>query len=270
LAERLSGKIQTQVSRLDGDGVAVVDAMTRMAEELVREQGVNSARIDNLVNEIQNAVAAIANLDEWKGSLPDRVADEIGRTVEERMIGPISGALARQAPAILSDLQDNKLVDIVSRSVREAQRPLLREIISGGRVGVPAWLFASVLIPWLLVLGYLFLPGEFGADREAGALARLDKRLAGMEENGLPLARDDSELLRNLDETVMDLHAQALAHARNSAILEEQARNLNAKLAEKDLLVNEYRDTLQRQVRLLNAYRTRLTQLGVTPETIVE
>ncbi|MDR2390519.1 MAG: hypothetical protein LBE84_02405 [Planctomycetota bacterium] len=270
LADRLSAKIQAQASRVDSDGAAVVDAVTKMAEELVREQDINTARIDSLTNEIRNAAAAIANLEEWRGSLPDRVADEIGRTVQERMVGPISGALARQAPAILSDLQDNKLVDIVSRSVREAQRPLLREIISGGRNGVPVWLFASVIIPLLLVLGYLFLPGEFGAGHETEALARLDERLAGMEENGLPLARNESELLRNLDDTVMDLHAQAMAHARNSAALEEQVRNLNARLAEKDLLVNEYRDTLQRQMRLLNAYRARLTQLGVTPETIAE
>jgi len=34
-------------------------------------------------------------LDEWRGELPERVADEIGRTVEARVVGPISGALAR-------------------------------------------------------------------------------------------------------------------------------------------------------------------------------
>ncbi|MDR1519234.1 MAG: hypothetical protein LBU23_03695 [Planctomycetota bacterium] len=270
LAERLAAKLRGHSPSLVPESGSIIDALTRMADELVKEQSANTSRLDLLANEIRNAVSNIADFEEWRSGLPEKVADEIGRTVETRVVGPISGALARQAPSILSDLQDNRLVDIVSRSVREAQRPLLREILSGGRVGVPVWLFASVLLPLLLLLGYLFLPGEFASNDADDALRRADESLARLEANGIPLAQEADARLRSVEETVLDLHDRALAHARNSAALEEQVKNLNLRLAEKEMLVDEYRDTLQRQVKLLNVYRTRLTQLGATPEPLGE
>ncbi len=270
LAERLAAGVRARGPRLDAESGSAVDALARVADGLVREQSANSARLDSLAGEIKGAVASISGLDEWRGDLSHRVADEIGRSVEERVVGPISGALARQAPAILSELQDNKLVDIVSRSVREAQRPLLREILAGGRAGVPVWLFASVLLPLLLILGYLFLPGEFGSDDGGAGLATVAEGVARIESAGAPLAAADADRLKTVEEVVVDLHRQALDHVRNAATLEEQVKNLNARLQEKEALVNEYRETLQRQVRLLSTYRTRLTQLGVVPETIQE
>lgn len=270
MARQLAKDIRDLLPHAGGENATAIDAMARLADELVREQNANSARLDHLANEIHGAAASIANIREWRGELPVKVADEIGRTVEERMIGPISGALIRQAPNIVASLQDSRLVDIVSRAVREAQRPLLREILAGGRVGVPVWLFAVVLLPLLLMLGYQLLPGEFGADPVSAALARTADSLTRIETGGAALAPDADERLRNIEDAVMDLHGQALAHARNAAALEEQVKNLNSRLAEKEALVGEYNETLQRQVRLLNAYRSRLAQLGVPPESVRE
>ncbi|MDR3077500.1 MAG: hypothetical protein LBV15_01905 [Planctomycetota bacterium] len=270
LVDRLAKEIRGMLPRVDAESGSAIDAMARLADELVREQNANSVRLDNLAGEIHGAAASIANIREWRGELPIKVADEIGRTVEERMIGPISGALIRQAPNIVSSLQDSRLVDIVSRAVREAQRPLLREILAGGRVGVPVWLFAVVLLPLLIILGYQLLPGEFGPDPASAALARTAESLARLETGGAPLPPETDERLKNIEDTVLDLHGQALTHARNSSALEEQVKNLNSRLAEKEMLINEYNDTLQRQMRLLSAYRARLTQLGVPPESVQE
>ncbi|MDR1534316.1 MAG: hypothetical protein LBU64_04365 [Planctomycetota bacterium] len=262
LASRLVEKIGP-VSRIaDPENGSIVDALVRMADELAKEQAANTSRLEQLAGEIHGAAANIANLEEWRGGLPDKVADEIGQTVEKRVVGPVAGALARQAPAILSDLQDNRLVDIVSRSVREAQRPLLREILSGGRMGVPIWLFAATLLPLLLLLGYQFLPGGAGPGAGPGGL-RDGGGLAELAAKGVPLTREADDRLRNIEEAVIDIHDQALAHARNSAALEEEVKNLDARLREKEALVSEYQETLQRQVRLINVYRTRLAQLGV-------
>ncbi len=131
LATKLMAGLRMRAPRLDADSGSAVDALARVADELVKEQNTNSARLDNLAGEIRQTITTVGRLEEWRTDLPVQVADEIGRTVEERVVAPISSALARQAPAILSDLQDNKLVEIVSRSVREAQRPLLREILAG-------------------------------------------------------------------------------------------------------------------------------------------
>lgn len=244
--------------------------LVKTTAALTREQGAHAARMETLAGEIRTATKGLADLDEWRGGLPDRVADEIGRTVEARVVGPISGALARQAPVILAELQDGKLVDIVSRAVREAQRPLLREILAGGRGGVPIWLFASILLPLLLILGYLFLPGDEGAMERDAAIRATAASLTRLESEGVPLTREVEERLGNVETAVTNLHGEAMNHARNAAALEEQTRGLTARLEEKEALINEYRDTLQRQVRLLNAYRTRLTQLGVPPESIQE
>ncbi|MCL1999885.1 MAG: hypothetical protein FWG74_00485 [Planctomycetes bacterium] len=242
---------------------------TRVVDEVMREQRANSSRLDGLTGEIKNAVARFVGLDEWRNELSHRVADEIGRTLEDRVTGSISGAVARQLPVVFSELQDNKLGEVVSRSVREAQRPLLREIVTGGR-GVPVWLFASVLLPLLLILGYLILPGELGNDDARAGLAAVSESLFRLESMGVPLAGVDAERLRGVEEVVLDLHGEAMAHVKNTATLEEQIKNLHARLEEREALVNEYRETLQRQVRLLSSYRTRLTQLGVAPETIQE
>ncbi|MCD8140752.1 MAG: hypothetical protein LUE17_13410 [Planctomycetaceae bacterium] len=184
------------------------------------------------------------------------------------MVGPISGALARQAPAILSELQDTKLVDIVSRSVREAQRPLLREILAGGRAGVPVWLFASVLLPLLLILGYLFLPGEIiGGPADAAAINEEVADSLARIEGSLDLAADNEDRLRTIEDAVLDIHSEALTHVKNAAMLEEEVRNLRATVAERDRLIQDYNTTLQNQVQRLREYEMRLVQLGVSPRT---
>ncbi|MCC8190942.1 MAG: hypothetical protein LIP77_09985, partial [Planctomycetes bacterium] len=135
LADRLVAGIRGRTPLLDSESSSAVDALARVADQLVKEQNANSSRLDALAAALRAAMAGIANLEEWRAQLPLQVAEDIGRMVDDRVVGPVSAALSRQAPAILSDLQDSKLVDIVSRSVREAQRPLLREILSGGRQG---------------------------------------------------------------------------------------------------------------------------------------
>ncbi len=270
LADRLVAGVSGRGPVYDAETGTAVDALARLADQLVREQNANTSRLDRLADEIHGAVANIAKLEEWQTELPDRVADEIGATVESRVVGPISGALARQAPSILSDLQDNKLVDIVSRSVREAQRPLLREILAGGRNGVPVWLFASVLLPLLLILGYLLLPGEMGGRGGAGASvpAEVTDALVRMETAGVPLSPDAEDRLAGIEEAVLDIHDQALAHVRNAAALEEEGKNLRRLLEERDRIIAEYAATLERQTKRLQAYEFRLVQLGVKPDAI--
>jgi DNA repair exonuclease SbcCD ATPase subunit len=271
LADRLVAGVRGRGNFLDPDAESAVDAMARLADELVREQSANSSRLDKLAEEIRSATSGISKLEEWRGELPERVADEIGQTVEARVVGPISDTLTRQAPAILSEWHDNKLVDLVSRSVREAQRPLLREILAGGRRGVPLWLFASVLLPLLLILGYLFLPGDF-AGRESGAGARDEEAAESLAriESGMNVVADNEDRLRNIEDAVLDIHSEALAHVKNATALEEEVKNLKAAIAERDALLNEYKDTLQKQVKRLQGYEMRLVQLGVSPKSISE
>lgn len=273
LADRLVAGVRGRGSFLDADSESAIDAMARIADELVREQNANSLRLDKLADEIRAATSGISKLEEWRGELPERVADEIGQTVEARVVGPISDTLTRQAPAILSEWHDNKLVDLVSRSVREAQRPLLREILAGGRRGVPLWLFASVLLPLLLVLGYLFLPGDYLIGREPGENTVLNEDAAeslARIESGMNIVADNEDRLRNIEDAVLDIHGSALEHVKNAASLEEEIKHLNAAVAERDSLLNEYKDTLQKQVKRLQAYEMRLVQLGVSPKSIAE
>ncbi|MCC8181162.1 MAG: hypothetical protein LIP23_09675, partial [Planctomycetes bacterium] len=276
LARRIAGEMTRHApAAADPGNPSMVDALAAVAEQLVNGQNANTIKLDNLSEEIHSAVRALTELDNWHGRLPDRVADEIGRTVHERVVEPISTALAKQAPAILSELQDNKLVDIVSRSVREAQRPLLREILARGKGGIPAWLFAAVLLPLLLILGYLFLPGTFGDSGEdrarlEGELSALADSVHRVEAGGVPLRADVEDRLQNIEEVVMDIHGEALAHAKNAAALEEEARGLRETLGERDRLIKEYTELLQRQVRRIRAYETRLTRLGVSPDSVEE
>lgn len=275
LADRLVAGIRLRTPLLDTESGSAVDALAKVADELVKEQSTNSGRLDTLATEIRSAISGISRMDEWRGELPLRVADEISRTVEERVVGPVSNALSRQAPAILSDLQDNKLVDIVSRSVREAQRPLLREILMGGRQGVPAWLFASVLLPLLLILGYLFLPGELGFGDNATKLDGIVQSLESMRKDGVSLNDEAFHQLQAMDEQlqavgggVADIHQKAMEHVRNAATLEQHVKNLEATLKEREALLEEYKQTLDAQVKRINLYETRLIQLGVPPNTI--
>lgn len=270
LATKLMAGLRARASYPDEDSGTVVDALARVADELVREQSANSSKLEQLAAEIRQSVASMGRLEGWRNDLPVQVADEIGRTVEERVVAPISGALARQAPAILSELQDSKLVDIVSRSVREAQRPLLREIVTGGRGGVPAWLFASILLPLLLIVGYLFMPGDTALTDNMQAMRAVADGLSRLEQTGMPLTADLDERMQTIEDVVMDIHGQALTHAKNAAALEEEARNLRTTLAERDALIKEYSETLQNQVRRLRAYEMRLTRLGVSPETVAD
>lgn len=268
LADRLVMGVRGHGSFYDPEAGTAVDAMARLADELVKEQNANTSRLDRLSDEIRRAVAGINKLDEWRGELPERVADEIGATMEARVVGPISGALARQAPSILSELQDSKLVDIVSRSVREAQRPLLREILSGGRNGVPAWLFAIVLLPLLLILGYLFLPGEAGLGGPGAGNAEVADALARIEAVGVPLSPEAEERLLNIEMAVVDLNQKALGHVRNAASLEKEVQDLRRQLQESNKTIADYKDTVEKQTRRLSAYEMRLVQLGVSPGAV--
>ncbi len=270
LADRLVAGVRGHAKLLDRDSDAAMDAMARLADELVKEQSANTARLDKLAEEIKSATAGIAKMEEWRGELPERVADEIGQTVEARVVGPISDTLTKHAPAILSEFHDNKLVDLVSRSVREAQRPLLREILAGGRRGVPLWLFASVLLPLLLILGYLFLPGDFGGRETAAAVPEEMGETLARIETGMNMVADNEDRLRTIEDAVLDIHSEALAHVKNAATLEEEVRNLRAALAERDKLMNDYKETLQTQVKRLREYEMRLSQLGVSPKAIGE
>ena len=268
LADRLVAGVRGRGPMYDAETGSAVDALAKLADQLVKEQNSNTTRLDKLAVEIHDAIANIAKLEEWQGELPDRVADEIGATVEARVVGPISGALARQAPSILSELQDSKLVDIVSRSVREAQRPLLREILAGGRHGVPVWLFASVLLPLLLILGYLFLPGEVGGYGATGVSAEVSDAIARIETSGVPLTPDAEDRLHSIEEAVLDIHNQALSHVKNAAALEEEVKNLRRRLEERDKIISDYTTTLERQTKRLQAYEFRLVQLGVKPDAV--
>jgi chromosome segregation ATPase len=57
---------------------------------------------------------------------------------------------------------------------------------------------------------------------------------------------------------------------KNAASLEEEVKNLKAVLAERDKMISEYNETLQTQTKRLNEYQMRLSQLGVSPQTLGE
>ena len=266
LADRLVAGVRGHGSLVDEDSRTVVDAVAKLADELVKEQGANTAQMEKLAEEIRNAVAGIAMLEEWRTGLPARVADEIGQTIESRVVGPISAALARQAPAILSELQDSKLVDIVSRSVREAQRPLLREILAGSRAGMPVWLFLSILLPLLFIIGYLFLPGEFTINDVKMGQDDIAARLEDIESGGFSLSREAEARL----DTLRELNESALAHARAAGGQEERIKNLSAQLTAQNQSIKQYEEVLQNQTRKLRLYEMKLVQLGVSPASVAE
>lgn len=272
LAERIAGAIRSARPHLGQEGGDAVDALARLADELVREQSSNSERLEHLAGEIRTAVVSISNLEEWRGDLPAKVADEIGRTVEDRVVGPISGALAKQAPEILADLQDNRLVDIVSRSVREAQRPLIREILLRGQRGVPVWLFAAVMLPLLFVLGYLFWASESEFDewRQSAAAQNeeLSQKIAMLRESGLPLKPESQELLVRITEVLDDIEVDAMESARQNAGLAEQVRQKELEIQQMNKGFDEYNKVIEQTTKQLRAYRDRLIRLGVNPDSL--
>jgi hypothetical protein len=206
--------------------------------------------------------------------LPERLVEEIGRTVEERVVSPVADAIALQAPRILAGVQDQKLVDVVSRSVREAQRPLIREIMAGGG-GVPAWLFASVLLPLLLILGYLFLPGELGFGDRDDRLAKIEGNVATVEDGvlaverdvsalldgGVRLGEDDGRRLREIEDAVKNMYENAWAQVENAGGQKKEIEILNQSLA-------EFNATVKLQAQMLKAYENHLIRLGIPPEAI--
>lgn len=162
-------------------------------------------------------------------------------------------------------------MDLVSRSVREAQRPLLREILAGGRRGVPLWLFASVLLPLLLILGYLFLPGELGfGGRDNRPIQEEAMESLARIESGMNVVADNEDRLRSIEELSLEIHSEALAHAKNSGGLEEEIKNLKALLAARDEELVKYKETLQTQMKRLRENEMRLIQLGVSPSSVGE
>lgn len=276
LADRLVAGVRGNGSLLDAETGKVVDALAKLADELVREQSANTVRLDHLATEIHQATTHIAKLDEWRGDLPDKVADEIGATVEARVVGPIAGALSRQAPAILSELQDSKMVDIVSRSVREAQRPLLREILTNGRAGLPWWSFMALLIPLLLILGYLFLPSFFISEdgtvhqELSDTRKELNEGQTFIIEKLAQLGDGDEigERLSGMEAMLKNIRDEAMVHAQNNARLEEEVKSLRAGMAAQDKALEEYKSVVVKQDGRLRQYERRLTQLGVSPASL--
>jgi len=134
------------------------------------------------------------------------------------------------------------------------------------------WLFASVLLPLLLILGYLFLPGDLiGVDVGRAPVAEeVTDALIRIETAGVPLAPDTEDRLRNIEDAVLDIHSEALVHVKNAASLEEEVKSLKATLAERDRLIRDYNETLQNQVKRIREYEMRLVQLGVSPTSIGE
>lgn len=271
LADRLVAGVRGRSPLLDAETSKVVDALAKLADELVREQNANTVRLDHLTTEIHNATTHIAKLDEWRGDLPDKVADEIGATVEARVVGPIAGALSRQAPAILSELQDSKLVDIVSRSVREAQRPLLREILAGGRAGLPWWTFMSLLIPLLLILGYLYLPSDDATIQQELTHAR--EELVRGQEDIIDIVQqagggEANDRLSGIEAAIKNIRDEAMVHAQNNVRLEEEVKTLRAGMSTQDKALEEYKAVVVKQDGRLHQYERRLTQLGVSPSSL--
>lgn len=267
LADRLVAGVRGRSPLFDSETSSAVDALARVADELVREQSSNTSRLDSLASEIKGAVSGIEKLEEWRGDLPLRVAEDIGRMVEEQVVGPVSSALSRQAPAILSELQDNKLVDIVSRSVREAQRPLLREILTGKR-GVPTWIFISVLFPLIAVIGFFLFPGVFGWDDTSTTMKNISEDVYSMRNEGIPFPPEIEEQLRGIEYNLLEIKDKAGAHAANAAALEHQVKTLEAEIKTNERCLVEYEETVKAQFKRLQAYEARLIQLGVTPKSI--
>lgn len=275
LADRLAAGMRTQHPLLDEETGKVVDVLAKLADELVKEQSANTVRLDHLATEIHNATTQLSQYEDWRKALPDKVADEIGATVEARVVGPIAGALSRQAPAILSELQDSKLVDIVSRSVREAQRPLLREILSGSRAGLPWWGFMSLLIPLLLIMAFLFWPG--GEDMLLHEIARTREEIGRGQDQIIAAASEAADgsaemgdRLAAMEAALKSIHEDAVIHAQNNARLEEEVKTLRSGVESRDKMLAEYNDVVGKLNGKIRAYEQRLTQLGVSPASVGE
>lgn len=286
----LSNQLRNLENRLTGLGERLnPDKLTALSGQ-IREAGENL--VSRLAAERREHVTGIAEAlrDADLGDLSTRLADEIGRVIEDKVTGPVND-LAKQN-AVAGEDREERVAAIVSNSVAEAQRPLIREVVAKRRSGVPAWLFAAVLLPLLFVLGYLLLPGDLlglKPDRQPSqpavsqesvdpaALTRMETRLAAMSESlrrletdGIPVPGEVEEKLKNIDTVSRDIHAQALAHAENAGALAEEVKNLRQTIAQRDTLLKEYNETLQRQSRRLRAYETRLTGMGVSPDSVEE
>ena len=257
---------------LDIDGVAdrVASSLGERLGAAAKTRDEEFARLDRLTGEIKRVAAVVeetSHRQDGLDRLPEMVADKVGRSVEDQVVGPVAKALARQAPEILAHVQDDKLVEIVSRAVREAQRPLLRELISGGRV-VPLWLFASLLIPMLLILGYLFIPEILGIDTGAENRMIVAEEVAKLRTQGVPLAAEDSAAIHDIGTVVNNMYENAWAQVRNYGSLETEMKNLRKTLAERDQLIADYNASLQKQSRRIRAYEIQLTRLGISPDVI--
>ena len=197
------------------------------------------------------------------------------------MVAPVAHAIARQAPEILAEIQDQKLVDIVTRSVREAQRPLIRELLAGGR-GVPAWLFAAVLLPFLFILGYLFMPHILGPGDDGERLAAVRDDLAAVEarldavddglgtvlNQGAPLAPDDRKRLYETHDRVMNMWENVWTQVAHNGALGAEVEALKAETARLKQENAAFKELLENKSARVHAYEIQLTRLGIAPENI--
>lgn len=209
--------------------------------------------------------------------ISNRIADAVGKHVESQVVVPVANALVRQAPEIFSHLQNDQLSEVVLKSVRDAQRPLLREVINGRR-GVPLWLFASLLLPLLLILGYLFADvlGLGGSEMQSERINdTITRELSRLSATGVPLTSEDNARLRTIEglmvnsENLMNtMYENAWAQVKSNGTLEAEVRNLRHSLEERDKLISEYNTSLQQQSKRIRAYEIQLTRLGISPDTV--
>ncbi len=217
----------------------------------------------------------VAALGDGSGALGRQIAEEVGKAVEAKVVAPVTQALAAQAPEILSHVRDDKFGEMMLRSVREAQRPLFREIAALGR-GVPVWLFASLLIPLLLILGYLFLPEMLGMDdRSENNRQIIMDELDNIKNQGLLLSEEDKENLLCIEDTVNILHNEIWPKVQANSALQAENQKLQAIVAEQEKVINEirasvqaYTASIQQQERRIRAYEIQLTRLGISPDAI--
>ncbi len=278
-------RLESLVADITKNSAAMADLSGQVTQEMSGKiQSLVLAPIEqSLTKHIEEISRASAGLEEAARREPDidgissRIADAVGKHVENQVVVPVANALARQAPQILSHVQNDQLSEVVLKSVRDAQRPLLREVVNGRR-GVPLWLFASLLLPLLLILGYLFADvlglggGEMQSERINETITRELSRLSA---SGVPLTAEDNARLRtieglmvNSENLINTMYENAWAQVKSNGTLEAEVRNLRRSLEERDKLISEYNSSLQQQSKRIRAYEIQLTRLGISPDTV--
>jgi hypothetical protein len=266
-ADLLATRVAADISRLVAVSTTGGPPDPALLAEFARMREDEHIRLDHLAGDIRQSVAKVSSLLTSREGVEDlslQVAEATTRSLEAKITDTIAKSITRQAPDILSAIRDDKLSEVVSRTVREANRPLFREFVASGR-GVPLWLFASLLIPLLLILGYLFLPGELGFG-EAATLVRED--INRLTQEGVPLAAEDGARLQAVEGTLRGMYDNAWSQVKNAGSLEAEIAALRKNLAEREALLGEYNESLTKQSKRLRDYEIQLTRLGISPDSV--